>query len=141
MFRIYPPQNKKINALKKEAKHYHYDWTLVQNSAARFENLIAFHLHKHGHFLQDTHGEDIELFYFRDKEQREVDFVLLDAGTPKMFIETKLSDENPSPHLRYLKRKFPEARAVQVLLNCKLHKDMDRVEVVRASRFLSELSV
>ena len=46
IFRIYPFGAPKIRAVKKEAKHYHLDWTLIPDTGARFENLVACHLLK-----------------------------------------------------------------------------------------------
>jgi len=71
IFRIYPFGSPKIRAVKKEAKHYHADWTVIHDQGARFENLIACHLLKWCHFLQDTEGRDLELRYFRDMDRRE----------------------------------------------------------------------
>ena len=70
VFRIYPFGSTRIRAVKKEAKHYHLDWTVVSDSGARFENLVAFHLLKWIFFLQDTEGKNVELRYFRDVDKR-----------------------------------------------------------------------
>ena len=43
-FRIYPFSARKIRSLKKEPKLYLWDWSEVEDEAARFENLIASHL-------------------------------------------------------------------------------------------------
>ena len=85
IFRIYPFGAPKIRAVKKEAKHYHLDWTVVSDRAARFENLIAFHLLKWVFYLQDLEGRDAELRYFRDVDKREVDFVVMEKGAPLSF--------------------------------------------------------
>ena len=82
IFRIYPFGAPSIRAVKKEAKHYHMDWTVVADMAARFENLVACHLLKWVFYQQDVEGRDAELRYFRDIDKREVDFVLMDGKTP-----------------------------------------------------------
>lgn len=41
IFRISPFGAPKIRAVKKEQKHYHFDWTLIQDMSYRFENLVA----------------------------------------------------------------------------------------------------
>ena len=46
IFRIYPFGAPKIRAVKKEAKHYHLDWTVIKSKGIRFENLVACHLLK-----------------------------------------------------------------------------------------------
>jgi predicted AAA+ superfamily ATPase len=117
IFRIYPFGAPKIRAVKKEAKHYHLDWTVVSELGYRFENLVACHLLKWCFFLQDTEGREIELRYFRDVDKREVDFVITEDGKPIHFIESKLSGKHLSPSLRYLKRHFPFVTATQIVLD------------------------
>ena len=114
LFRIYPFGAPHIRAVKKEAKHYHLDWCVIPDPGPRFENMTACHLLKWCYFLQDTEGRDAELRYFRDVDRREVDFVVTENGTPVLLVECKLSDKTVSPSLRYLKSRFPEAKAVQI---------------------------
>ncbi len=114
MFLLRPMSGSKIQALKKEAKHYHFDWTMIADSGPRFENLMACHLLKWCHFIEDTQGFDMELTYFRDREKREVDFVILKDRRPIEFIECKFSDREINPALRYLKNKYPQVTATQV---------------------------
>lgn len=114
IFRISPFSASQLKSLKKEQKHYHYDWSLIQDQGARFENIIASHLLKWVHFLQDTEGKDIQLHFFKDKEQREVDFVIAENQTPKVLIECKHAEKSASSHLIYLKKRFPEVPSYQV---------------------------
>jgi len=114
IFRLSPFGAPKIRAVKKEQKHYHWDWTLVQNPGVRFENLVASHLLKWVHFRQDTEGLDLELRFFRDTDRREVDFVVVDGRTPVLMVECKLDDSAVDPGLRYLKAKFPKCDAWQI---------------------------
>jgi hypothetical protein len=114
IFRIYPFGAPSIRAVKKEAKHYHMDWTVVADLAARFENLIACHLLKWVFYQQDVEGGDCELRYFRDVDKREVDFVLMDGKTPLHFIECKTTSRDVSQSLRYLKIRFPDVKATSL---------------------------
>lgn len=113
-FRLPPFGAPRTRAVRKEQKHYHFDWTLVAAEAPRFENLVASHLLKWVHFRQDTEGLDLELRYFRDRDGREVDFVVVEGRRPQLFVECKWSDAEPDRGLRYLKQRFPEADAWQV---------------------------
>ncbi len=140
VFRVLPFGAPHIRAVKKEAKHYHLDWTLIKDRGIRFENLVACHLLKWCYFLQDTEGRDVELRYFRDVDKREVDFVLTEEGTPIHFVESKLSDKDINPALRYMKERFPGVPATQVVLE----KDLDvitkaGVRLCAAHRFLGNL--
>ena len=54
--------------------------SLVLTPAARFENLIALHLLKLCHFLNDREGFDVQVHYLRDRAGREVDFLVVLEG-------------------------------------------------------------
>jgi predicted AAA+ superfamily ATPase len=114
IFRLSPFGAPRIRAVKKEQKHYHFDWSLVPSEPARFENLIASHLLKWVHFEQDARGRDLELRYFRDTDGREVDFVVVEGRQPKLLVECKWADTDVDRSLRYLKARFPETEAWQV---------------------------
>ena len=114
IFFVLPFGSPKIKAIKKARKHYHYDWSLIPDTAARFENLVACHLLKWVNFRTDTEGYLTELRYFRDIEKREVDFVVVENGKPVLLVECKSSDRSVSLPLRYLKQRFPDADAWQV---------------------------
>jgi hypothetical protein len=116
LFRLPPFGAPRIRAVKQERKHYHFDWSLVADQAARFENLVACHLLKWVHYEQDTQGRDLELRFFRDIDGREVDFVVLEDRDPLMLVECKLADRDIDRGLRYLKARFPNADARQIAL-------------------------
>ncbi len=140
IFRLYPFGSPIIRAVKKEAKHYHADWTVVNDPGARFENLTACHLLKWCHFLQDTEGREMELRYFRDVDRREVDFVVMEDNLPLRFIECKTSPRGGSRSLKYLKDRFPKAEAVQIHLAGKNdYIDKNNIRVMPAAKFLSQL--
>ncbi|GBD87559.1 hypothetical protein BMS3Abin03_01493 [bacterium BMS3Abin03] len=140
IFRIYPFGQPEIRAVKKESKHYHFDWMLIEDEAIRFENLVAVHLLKWAHFQEDYEGIKTELRFFRNREGKEVGFVLIQKKSPIMFVESKLRNRKPEPALRYLKKRFPDTKAVQV----SLYGDddvttKDGIRLVSANKFLLEL--
>lgn len=140
VFRLPPFGAPGIRAVKKARKHYHFDWSLVPDPAARFENLVASHLLKWVHYRQDTEGLDLELRYFRDSEGREVDFLVVDRRQPILMVESKLSDAKPDRSLRYLKLRFPDCPAWQVSAHGR--KDFltpDGIRVCPALAFLQTL--
>ena len=112
--RLGPLTGPRIRALKKAQKHYHFDWTLVKEEGPRFENLVANHLLKWVHHQIDTSGRDLDLRYFRDKDGREVDFIVTENDEPVQLIECKLSDRPADKNLKYLSTKYPDAEALQV---------------------------
>src|SRR3989338_2209286 len=52
IFRIYPYTGKTIRSLKKESKVYLWDYSMIEDSGSKFENLVASHLLKFCHFLK-----------------------------------------------------------------------------------------
>jgi uncharacterized protein len=114
VFRLAPFGAPTIRAVRKEQKHYHFDWSLVPEDGPRFENLVASHLLKWVHFEQDARGRDLELRYFRDTDGREVDFVVVDRRKPILLVEAKRADADVDRSLRYLKARFPRCDAWQV---------------------------
>lgn len=137
IFRVYPFGAPDIRAVKKEAKHYHLDWTQVPDRAARFENLVACHLLAWTRFAQEVNGYDRELKYFRDVDKREVDFVVCERSRPLLAVECKLRNRKPTLALRYFKRKFPDVQAVQVVMEFNGdERTRDGIRVCGAQRFL-----
>ena len=91
-FKISPYSKSIIRALKKEPKIYMYDWASVENKGPRFENMVASHLLKLVHYCNDTGASRLELSYLKDKEGREVDFLILKNNKPFFTVEVKLSE-------------------------------------------------
>jgi predicted AAA+ superfamily ATPase len=114
VFRVPPFGTPRLRAVRKEQKHYHYDWGCVPAEPARFENLVACHLLKWVHFRQDVEGLDLELRYFRDTDGREVDFVVVERRRPVLMVECKWADSDVDRGLRYLHARFPDCPAWQV---------------------------
>lgn len=140
VFRLPPFGAAKIRAVKKEQKHYHFDWSLIPDDALRFENLVASHLLKWVHFEQDAKGRDLELRYFRDIDGREIDFVVTDGSRPLQFIECKWSDAPIGAGLRYLKARFPSCDAWQIsAVGTKNYVSPERIRVCPAIDFLAGL--
>jgi hypothetical protein len=138
VFRLPPFGAPRVRAVKKEQKHYQFDWSLVDADPARFENLVASHLLKWVHFQQDAEGRDLDLRYFRDTDGREVDFVVIERRIPTLMIETKWGDQEVDRGLRYLKAKFPAVPAWQ--LSAVGRKDYVTPEGIRVSPALPLLS-
>lgn len=100
LYYLYPiqPYSKNIKrSLKKEPKIYLYDWSELEDKGVRFENMVASHLLKACHFWTDS-GEGVyELRYLRNKEKKEVDFVVLENNKPWFTVECKLSETQIDP--------------------------------------------
>ena len=140
VFRLPPLGAPQIRAVKKEQKHYHLDWSVVPQDAARFENLVACHLLKWVHFEQEAKGRDLELRYFRDVDGREVDFVVTERRKPLLMVECKWAEAEIDKGLRYLKAKFPDADAWQVsATGMKDYQSPEGIRVAHAIGLLERL--
>ena len=104
-FRIPPFGSPRIRAVKKETKLYLWDWSQVPGTGARFENLVACHLLKHCHYVEDTQGHRMELRFIRDTDRREVDFVVIRDGEPLFAVECKSGDRSPSRFIDYFRQR------------------------------------
>ena len=90
LFRI-PPYSKKIaRSLKKEKKVYFYDWTRVNEESYRFENYVAVEMKSKLDYWQDAGYGEFELFYIRDRDGRESDFLVVRDTIPWLLMEIKL---------------------------------------------------
>lgn len=110
-------------SLKKEGKLYLWDWSEIEDEGARFENLIAGHLLKYAHYLTDTGEANVELCYLKNKEKKEIDFLLVKNKKPWIPIEVKLNDDNLSENWTDFLKALPCKRGIQVTYKpnvCKL---------------------
>ncbi len=143
-FRIKPYSHNIARSLLREPKVYLWDWSMAPETGSRNENIVAAHLLKHVHFLTDTGFGDYDLFYLRDKNKREVDFVVTKDNSPWLLVEVKTDGTTCSPHLLYFKEitKAPFAFQVSFSLpyvekNCFSKNDP---VIVPARTFLSQLA-
>lgn len=100
-FRIQPYGLPRIRAMKKEKKLFMWDWSLCEDEAARFENMVASNLLKYCHRLEDQEGDRMELRFLRDSQKREIDFVVLRDGKPEFAVECKSGERNLSRNISY----------------------------------------
>ncbi len=114
-FRISPWTRNVARAIRREAKLYLWDWAEVDSEGARFENLVALHLLKAVRTWTAVGEGSLDLAYIRDKQKREVDFVVTEKNRPKILVECKLSDTVLSPSLLWFQESLKVPVAVQVV--------------------------
>ena len=137
IYRLHPYSAYKLRSVKKEAKHYHYNWAEVEDLGPRFENFIASHLLKWVHFQQDFNGENIDMCYFRNTDKKEVDFIITKNNKPVQAIECKLQSKEVSPHLKYFQAHYPSVKCLQVSLKQqKEYISAEGIEVLGWKTFL-----
>ncbi len=140
LFRVFPYSHSLSRAIRKEVKVYFYDYSDVPNEGARLENLIASHLLREVHYLRDLQGQKIELRTLRDKEKREVDFVVIKDGAPIRLVEVKTSETTPTRSILYYKERFPSAVAYQVVKDLNQSHTLKGVQVVPLTQYLMSLN-
>ena len=113
------PWSKNIpRSLIKEPKIYLWDWINVEEEGSRVENLVASHLLKAVHFWTDCGFGQYDLWFIRDKERREVDFLVSQDKKPWFLIEVKLSSKGGiSKNLAYFQDKIKAKHAFQVVFD------------------------
>lgn len=86
-------------AIQKEKKYYLFDYARIRDNAAKFENMMACELWRVVTLWNDLGLAEFSLHFIRDKEKREVDFLVVKDGEPFLLIEAKLSDAQPAKPL------------------------------------------
>ncbi len=103
------------SAIRKQPKVYLWDWSEVKDVGARCENFLASQLLKSVDWWKENGLGDFELCYLRDKQQREVDFVIVKDGNPFMLVECKHSGNTElSRNLLHFHRELKPKYAFQV---------------------------
>lgn len=143
IFRITPYSKNIARSLLKEPKYYFFDIAQVEgDEGARLENMVALSLLKELHFIEDTIGNDAQLHYLRNKEGKEIDFLICIDQVPTHLIEVKLSDNTPAPGFNQFLPLFPEAQAIQLVKNCPREKTYSNgLEIRRVIPWLSEMNL
>lgn len=138
-FELKPWTQSIARSLKKEGKIYLYDWTEIEDEGIKFENLVACHLLKTCHYWTDTGEGHFDLFYLRNKEKQEIDFLIIKDKKPWLCIEAKLSDikiDHKSADKFMSATKCP---FIQVVLTPEIWKLDGEKLVMSAGRFFSGL--
>ena len=118
-YRISPMGAPQIRAIKHANKVYLWDWSEVPEAGPRFENLVASHLLKYCHYVEDTKGYKMELRYLKDTSHREIDFVVLKDKKPLFAVECKTGDRALSPSIKYFRERTKIPHFYQVHLGQK----------------------
>ncbi len=139
-FRVMPFHHRLERALKKESKYYLWDWSEVEDEGARFENMIASHLLKFCDYYRHVYGIKTRLWYIRDREGREVDFLVTWAEEPWFMVECKLTS-GQTRMLNYFAERLGVDQKFLVTMDEKQHylDKKTNTLVLPASRFLMAL--
>ena len=116
-FLIRPWYRNVSRSLRKEPKWYLRDWADVEDAGARSETFVACHLLKAVEGWNDVGLGRFDLGYLRDKEKREVDFVVARDGAPWFLAEVKHRETTLSPALAHYQQQIGAPFAFQVVVD------------------------
>lgn len=131
-------------SLRKEPKWFLRDWASIEDVGDKAETFVACHLLKAVEGWTDMGLGKFELGYLRDKEKREVDFVVIRDGQPWFLAEIKVRDDSVHGSLEYYQKQLKAPFAFQVVMEAE-YVDADCFAkprspvVVPARTFLSQL--
>lgn len=141
IFRVQPYHKNIARALLKEPKYYFYDNGMVQgDNGSKLENLVACALLKEVHRAQDVEGAALALYYLRNKDGHEIDFLLTHQHRPQQLIEVKWREAKLTPNFKKFLPDMPLKR-VQLVGDIAQNKSFPSGERIEsAQKFLAELS-
>jgi predicted AAA+ superfamily ATPase len=131
-------------SLRKEPKWLLRDWASIKNAGDRAETFVGCHLLKAVDGWNDMGLGEFELGYLRDKQKREVDFVVIRDGSPWFLVDVKYRDEKLGETPKYYQDQVRAPFAFQVVIDAG-YVDVDCFAkprgpiVVPARTFLSQL--
>lgn len=142
VFVVRPFHRNIARALLKEPKVYLHDTGLVRgDEGARFENACAAMLYAAVQQRRDAEGAETTLHYIRDKERREIDFVICERGEPRRLIEAKWSDPAVPAYFAATAARFPEATATLLLRHARHREQRGAVAIEPAAEWLASAGI
>ena len=131
------PYNKKMHRLiKKEKKIYFYNYSIINNEAAKFENFVALELKARIDLWNDICSDKYGLSFVRTRDGKETDFLILKNSQPFFLCEAKLSDTDISSHHYLHSKHLGDIPFVQIVKESGVLKvKQDKYYIVSASRF------
>ncbi len=137
-----PPFHRSISrSILKAPKYYFYDTGQVNDEPGmRLENLVACALLKEMHFREDCLGEKWNLYFLKNKDGREIDFLLTNNEKPALMLEVKWGDAERSPNFSFFEKYLAGTKKIQIVKELKREKTYpDDLEIRIAHNWLSEM--
>ena len=139
---LLPPYSTRLSrSIRKDRRIFFYDCAAAYDPSggAQLENLVACSLLKFTQFRKDSAGENWDLLYLRDKEGREVDFVVTRNRRVHWLIEVKSSDDAIGTSLNYYTRKLKPTASIQLVLNLRRSREKSGIKVLPLGKWLEML--
>ncbi len=142
LFALRPYAGRLARTLRREEKVYFYDWSILEDPSKRVENFVAVHLLKSCLYWTDEGYGKFELHYVRDKDKREVDFLITNKSRPFLLAEVKLAEKEIDRSLTYFQERLKPNYAFQIVGETKpgfLSERGRNLWSISAGRFLGGL--
>lgn len=139
---LLPPFSSSLSrSIRKDRRVYFFDCAAAYDTTggAQLENLAACSLLKFTQFRKDAFGESWDVFYLRDKEGREVDFVVTHNRRVRWLIEVKASDGDISTAFRYYSQKLKPTQSLQLVLNLDRPQEKGGIKILPLGSWLESL--
>ena len=91
------------------------DWSVIEDKSAKLENFVACHLYKAVNFWNDAGFGKYDLFFLRDKEKCEVDFLITLNNKQWLLTEVKNSSNcSINKHIFHFQKQINAQYALQL---------------------------
>jgi predicted AAA+ superfamily ATPase len=140
---LLPPYSSQLSrSIRKDRRVFFYDCAAAydETGGAQLENLVACCLLKFVQYRRDSVGENLDLYYLRDKESREVDFVVTQSRRVLWLIEVKAGDDKPGNGLKYYTEKLKPRLALQLVMNLDQPQERGGIKVLPLAAWLEALA-
>lgn len=143
-FLVRPWHRNVTRSLRKEPKWFLRDWSFIRDDGDRAETFVGCHIRKAVDGWNDMGFGKFEMGYLRDRERREVDFVVVRDGRPWFLVEVKQRETTIARSLGFFQEQLGAPYAFQVVIDAD-YVDADCFArprgpvVVPARTFLSQL--
>jgi predicted AAA+ superfamily ATPase len=143
IFKVMPYHRNIARAILKSPKYYFYDTGLVHDdSGAKLENLVACALLKEIHYREDCYGDEMQIYYLKNKDGKEIDFFITKESVPYILIEVKWEGEAKSSNFSVFEKYFKNISKIQVVKELKREKTYpDGTQIRKASQWLGTLDL
>lgn len=142
IFPVHPWHRNIARAIQKRPKFYFFDTgQVLGDDGIKLENAVACALLKELHRLEDVSGIGSDLHYIRNKEGKEIDFLVVIADQPTHLVEVKWRNESLSRHFKAFNQ-FETVKRIQLVGSLKREKTYPGGEEVRrAADYLASLQL
>jgi uncharacterized protein len=134
---LLPPFTANLNRpVKKEKKAYFYDYALIPDEGARFENFVALELLSRVELWNNSGKGKYGLYFVRSAAGKESDFLMTKNNRPYILFEAKLNQKNIESHHKHHAQRLGNIPFVQLTAADGIYRsEAPGMLCVSASRF------